>query len=304
MIVALTGPNAFAIAKKQAELEQAFVAEHGKAGVEVISAAQFDPTNLATTLTGATLFASSRFVVIKDLEGQPLFAEALLSLLPAIPDDVQVVLVESKLDKRTALYKTLKKDAQLLEFAELDEPAAVRWVVDLVQAEGGTIEPEIAQLLVRSAGTNQLRLTHEIQKLVAYNPQVSREHIESLVEKNPEDTVFMLLEHALSGRRDQALIVLENLERAHEDPFQLANMLVWQTHILAVVSSARDVPDAEVAKDFKLNPFVVKKTRALAKQRSKQALAHTLDVIAELDEMLKSSGTNPWRLLEIAIIRL
>lgn len=302
MITVLSGGNAHAVREKLSQIKQEFIAQHGEGGVEVISGERLEPDTFGSLLGGATLFASHRLVIIKNLSQNKEAAERLLSMYKNVPEETQVVLVEGVLDKRTAFYKTLKKEASFHEFAELDERAAITWVSDLVQQEGGKIGDSDTRLLVQYAGTDQSRLTNEIAKLLAYDHTITKDSIEQLVEKNPEETVFQLLEYALSGQPVQAVKILEGLERAHEDPFQAANMLIWQTHILAVVASAGETSDGEIARSAKINPFVVKKTRGLARGLSSKQLSRIIDTTAELDVKLKTTSAEPWRLLEQTLL--
>jgi DNA polymerase-3 subunit delta len=302
LITVLTGGNVHAINTKLAEIKRTFSEQYGNAGVESISGEQLQPEQLSSLLGGVTLFASDRLVVIRGISENKPAAEQLLATLNTVSDQTHLVLVEEAIDKRTALYKTLKKEADFHEFAELDEATARNWLKNLVKEEGGTIDAESTRLLVRSVGTNQSRLSNEIQKLIAYSPSITKESIELLVDKRPEDTIFQLLDYALSGKTDQALSVLAGLEQAHEDPFQIASMLVWQANILAVVQSAHATADAVIAKDAKINPFVVRKTKDLVRRINTEKLNTILDAVAECDTMLKSSSANPWHVLERTIL--
>lgn len=304
MITVLFGGNRYALRSRLKEIETSFAKEYGSAGVERHAAERVETTQLASLVAGASLFAVNRLVIITDVSSNKLLAEAFEKLATQVPDEVHVILVESALDKRTTLYKTLKKHAELEEFAQMDELAAQKWVSEQVQREGAEISAADARMLVQYVGADQLRLAGEIAKLAAYNAVITAETIDLLVEKQPQDTIFQLLDYALSGKANQATKVLEGLERAHEDPYQVANMLIWQTHILAVVSSPDAPQDSHIAKEAKISPFVVKKTRGLAVRLTRQKLAGILDTVALLDIELKSSSANPWRSVESALLRL
>lgn len=301
MITVLFGPNRYLVHQKLAAITKEFKKTHGEAGIERYAAEKIEPAQLGGMLAGATLFASNRMVVLDDLAAHKQLAEALAARLQNIPPEVHVVLVERQLDKRTIFYKELKKHAELYECKDLDEQAAVMWVTTAAKSESAVITPANARLLVRYAGSDQSSLSQEVAKLAAYSKEITAETIELLIEKRPEETIFQLLDLALSGRASQALAVLEGLERAHEDPFQVANMLMWQIHILALVSAKGAPEDAQITKEAKLSPFVIKKTRTLARTLSGQQQRHMLDVVAELDITLKSTGQAPWRLIEHAV---
>lgn len=302
MITVLSGPNQYGISQKLATIKADFIREFGPAGVEIYSGEQIQIESLASLLSGVTLFASNRLVIIRDLSSNKVVAEQLLSILKSIPSEVHVLLLEGQLDKRTAYYKTLKKEADFYELGELEGEALATWVGGYVKAQGGTIANRTIHVLINYVGSDQLRLVNELDKLIAFNPEITESAITDLVEKRPEDTVFQLLDSALGGKQRQALTILEELESAHEDPFQIANMLIWQTHILAVVSSSNSVPEADLAKATKLNPFVVRKTKGLAARLGKQDITKIINAVAALDIRLKSTATNPWQVIEQTIL--
>lgn len=304
MITVLFGANRYALGKQIGALVDDFISKNGDAGVERFLAEQIEANQLTSIITSASLFASQRLVIITGLAGDKQLAEVLEKNITHIPEEVHVVLVETALDKRTTFYKVLKKQAMLEEFAEMDEEATSRWVVTQSDAEGATITLPNARLLVRYVGTDQLQLTNEIAKLAAYNNTITEETIELLVDKKPQETIFQLLEYTLGKKGDQAMNVLHALEEAHDDPYQIANMLIWQTHILAVVSSAEGVPEHQLVKDTKINPYVIKKTKALASNLSKQQVNRIVDTVATLDTELKSTAAHPWRILEATILSI
>jgi DNA polymerase III subunit delta len=303
VIYTLCGPNTFAIQEKLAEIKQKFVDKNGSDGVEVYSE-NVDPANLPHILTSVSLFAPERLVILKNISENKTAAERLTELVENLPDGVTVVIKEGLLDKRTGYYKALKKLTDFHELIEPSEPELMTWIQNRVKEEGGTISSQVARKLYETTGPDQLRLSNEIPKLVAFQSEVTVEAIEELVEPNPRDTVFQLLESTLGGNTKQALTILDNLERSFEDPFQTANMLIWQTQVLAVVKSAGERSDQEVAKAAKLNPYVVQKTRALARRIDRTKLLRIIDTVAQLDVRLKSTSVEPWRALEQTILLL
>lgn len=304
MITVLTGTNAYALRQELAAIKTKFLKTYGDSGIEAVEGEELGIQNVPVLLQGVTLFSTNRLVIIRNVSKNKSVAEKLQDLLGSIPVEVHLVLVEDSIDKRTAFYKALKKETDFHEFLPLDEPALIKWIAEAVKQQGGKISPSATRLLIRYAGADQIHLENEIQKLVAYNHTVSEQTITELVEKNTEETVFELLENALNGNTKKALIVLEGLEAAHEDPFQAANMLIWQTHILAVVSSAGSISESEVAKAFKINPYVIKKTKRIAHQMNKAKLRNVISQVAKLDITLKSTSSDPWRVLETAVLSM
>jgi DNA polymerase III subunit delta len=302
MIITLTGANTFAIQEKLAEIKQKFVDKNGSEGIESLNGESLDPVNLPQILTSISLFTPNRLIIIKNISENKAASEKLIGYIESIPDEVTVIIKENQLDKRTVLYKTLKKLTDFHEFAEPSEQEIIKWIQVRTQQEGGKIDQTVARKLYEMVGADQMRLSNEIPKLVAFQTQISLEVLNELVEANPSDTVFQLLENSLNGQTKQALEILDNLERSFEDPFQTANMLIWQTQVLAIVKSAGQRSDSEVAKEAKLNPYVVQKTRTLARRIDRPKLLNIIDAVAKLDIRLKSTSVEPWRAIEQTIL--
>ncbi|MCA9309018.1 DNA polymerase III subunit delta [Candidatus Saccharibacteria bacterium] len=306
MIVTAVGENVFERAQFVAELKADFIAKYGNDGVEEYDGDKLEVGSLGSLLGGVSLFASHRLVIVRNLSENSEVAEKLLDKLADVPDEVILLLIETKLDKRTALYKTLKKDTDFHEFMQRSDAEVERWILDEVKRQGGDISTREARLLREYCGNDQSRLFNEIAKLTAYDTHITHESIELLVDKNPSDTVFELLESAMSGRRAAALKKLVALERAHEDPYQIASMLVWQAHIMAIVLAAdvARVSEGEVAKDHKINPYVVKKSHSLVSRVSPAGVKKIVARVAELDTRLKTGTYSPWRAIENTIVQL
>jgi DNA polymerase-3 subunit delta len=304
MIVTLTGSNGFLKKQKLAKLKKEFSDKYGAENIERIDGVKLETSQLPSLLTGASLFSSNRMVIIRDLSENKDVAEAFLGLLTSVPDEVSVILLESSLDKRTNYYKSLKKQTEFLEMAEPSEIELKKWLVDYVVKMGGSISPGDADTLIDYVGADQQRLAGEVEKLILYQPKLDGAVIEKLVERRPQSTTFQLLDIVYSGEKNRALAVLENLEKAYEDPFLIANLLIWQIQVMAAVKSAGSRPDSEIAKDTKFNPYVISKTKRLVSRLSDAQIRDLVTKTAELDLTIKLSKAQPWRVLEQYIISL
>lgn len=304
MVYTLTGSNSFELRAYLSQLKSDFTSKYGEDGIERYSGEQLTPEIIANALGGVSLFSPNRMVVINGLVDAKEVIELLLNQLRSVSDEVTVVLIDSNLDKRTSLYKTLQKETEFKEFTQLGESDLIGWIQSEVSKNSGEITLKAARLLYEYCGPDQMRLSNEIQKLLSYDSKITEDSIELLVEKNPRDTIFELLELAMSGQREKAVDKLMALEGAKEDPFQIASMLVWQTHILAVVQTANVSSEAELAKIHKINPYVISKTKRLTSRISTARLRLIVDAIAKLDLSLKSNSYDPWRALEQTLFSL
>jgi len=301
VIIVLTGSNSSALHQKLIQIKKEFAQKYSSAGIEQIDGEALEVKDLPSLLHGATIFAEQRLVVIKDISARKDVASELVLQLATIADSTDIVFLEPQLDKRTVFYKELKKLAEILIFDEMNEASAQRWVVEFCKKNGGILSAQDAVFLVRRTGPDQARLENEIQKLLLLEATITQEMIEQVVQEDPKDTIFQLLDYALSGQGQNALSLLWDFETNKQDAHKIFSMLVWQVNILAIAFSAKSLPEAVIAKQMKINPYVVSKSRGLARRLSRASLIRIIEIVATGDLQLKQTDVKAYHVLSVAV---
>ncbi len=288
MITTLTGSNALELKAHLKQMVDGFVAEHGDLAVERLDGEDLDKGRLQDALQTLPFLAARKLVIIRELSKNKALANGIDKLLADVPDSIEVILHEPKLDKRGSYYKTLKKLTDFKEFTEMDANHLVGWLTERARAAGGALTAADARYLIDRVGPNQLLLANELDKLLAYNSKVTRANIELLSEPTPQSTVFQLLEAAFAGNGKRTLELYRDQRRQRVEPAAIMGMIAWQLHVLAVVKAAGDREADEIAKDAALNPFVVRKTMGIARRLSFEQIKRYVAEATELDGRLKS----------------
>ncbi len=304
MTFVIYGPNRYQLQQEVIALGKKFTNQGGSREIERIDGEALEPEALNQLLLGQSLFSTYRQLVIKSLSKNKLAAERLLQLLEQISPDIEVVLVEPEIDKRTVLFKTLQKKATMVACEQPSEAELIRWIITEAKQAGGQIEHKNSVKLLEFVGVDQLRLKNEIEKLVAYDPKITATTIEKLVEATPGETVFQLLDASLKGEQAAALTLLDNMEAAQNDPFQVANLLLWQVNVLAVVVTKGDQSEHELAKLHGINPYVIKKTGNLARRTDVKKLRSIVDCALTMEIGLKTTAGNTWQILHQAVAEI
>lgn len=301
MITLLIGENSFEIERALTEIAANF-----DGSVEKISGSELQLAQLPDILMGVSLFATMRVVVIRNLSENKAIWAVFGDWLSKISDDIQLVLVESKPDKRTTTYKSLKDLAIIKEFqswTDRDYIKAEKWAVVEAKKLGYELDNKLAQVLVRRVGVDQWQLFHALEKLALVDT-VSSEIINDVIEPNLVENVFELFETALKGDIKGLKRMLRVLEQS-EDVFRLFALLSTQVFQLSVVISASFAGQRtdNVAKDFGIHPYVVQKLESIAKRLGKSSVAKIVKIFAEADDDMKISKADPWLLIERALIK-
>lgn len=290
MITTLTGDNSFSLQAELDRLVGEFVAEHGDMALERIDGEEAEYDRMREALQSLPFLANRKLVVLRAPSANKTFIEKAESLLADLPESTDVILVEPKLDKRSSYYKLLKKVTDYQEFSELDGFGLGKWLIEQAKSMGARLQNADAKYLVDRVGTNQQLLSNELNKLIAYDPNISRKSIDLLTELTPQSTIFQLLDAAFAGNKKHMMQLYQEQRAARVEPQQIIAMLAWQLHILAIVKTAGERSDAEVAKDAKLNPYVVSKSRGMANKLPLGRLKELIDHLAELDRQTKTVG--------------
>lgn len=288
MTTVLTGENSFLLRAELNRLIGLFEAEYTDMGLEQLDGEEASYDKIREALESLPFLASKKLVVLTQPSSNKEFLEKSAELLASVPETTDVILVEPKLDKRLSYYKFLKKNAQMNEFKEPDQRGLVEWATSWAELGGGSLSANDARYLVERVGQNQQLLSHEITKLITYNPQINRQAIDLLTDKTPQSTIFELLDAALNGQSQKALELYDQQRFLKVEPQQILALLAWQLHVLAIVKTAASRSSSEIAKQAKINPYVVSKSQNLAKKLSLMQIKRLISQSLELDIKLKS----------------
>lgn len=287
MVVTLTGANLFAIREALEGIIVPFTVEHGDIAIERLDGEQTDIVRIRASLQSPPFLSARKMVVIRNAGANKQFVESAATLLGDMPATTDLIMVESKLDKRSVHYKYLKQATEFHDLEELNAASLARWVNETVSAQGGTITASDAQLLIGRVGDSQQLLLHAIEKLTLYSSHIDRQSIELLTDQTPQGQVFQLLEAAFGGQRQQAIRLYQEQREQKVDPLQIIAMLTWQLRVLALIQSAGNRPADVIATQAKLSPFVVHKSYGLARTLSRGRLRQLVSGLLVLDVRAK-----------------
>ena len=296
MILFFYGPNNFAARQKIKELVERFKTTSGNNfGLERFDGTDplTEPQAVISAISSVPFLSSHRLVIIEDLLANKTLAEAVINGLDQVPRDNVVVFYERAPDERTKAFKELKKIAKTHKFEPLKPPALMNWLKQIIKDNGGQIDPPTARFLIERAGPDQWRLQNEIQKLINFNPQISRAAILELIEPQFEQTIFDLIDNLHRGRADKVLELYHGLRSAKAQPLYVLSMLGWGVRNLIIAKAGEGKPAGEIARDFGLNPFVVNKSLAASRRLDLDSLKQIHRQLLETDYRLKTTPSDP-----------
>lgn len=296
MIYLLHGDNEF-------EKRAALAALVGNMEVVRRDGEELTATGVCDVVMGQSLFAAEQVVVITDASQNT----ALWRDLPELIGETAttVVLVETKLDKRTKTYKWLQSHAEVREYACFTERQKLQlsaWCIERAKVHGIVLTAAQATTLIDRLGFDQSRLDLVLQQL-ALAGELNDELIDALVPLAPAESAFELFAAMLDGDQGKVRAIIAYLEAESGDDgaYQTLGLLVSQlVQLNALVLSGGDT--GAVARDFAAHPYALRKVAPYARRTTPAQLAVINSALAQADEHMKTTRVSPWLLVEAALI--
>lgn len=279
-----------------------------------ISERDYSPELLSDAVDSVPFLSERTLVELRGLELNQMReneAESLLKAIKDIPEYCTVVFVqpaEFVPDKRSKLIKSLLSVGKELHFTAQSGDLLIKWIVSHFAAEGKRVELEAAQRLIAVSGELMNRLIPEIQKVAAYckGEKVTVADVEAVAHHIPEAVIFDMTDRLAEGRNDAAFELLaELLADKDNEPIAMLAVLGLQMRKLY---AAKLAADGGLGRDFVMKNCNIKydsiASRLIATARRFRAeyLARAVELCAETDFRMKSSGADPAELLKECIM--
>lgn len=325
MIHILLGPD-YSLVRAAAKA-RAQVSDPGGQETTTLDGASVSLNDVLMAVSSIGFFSAGRTVVVDNLMqrygklGTPEWA----SLFQGVPEASTLILADSSVQSiPAAIKKALPASADVFMGDPPRGRDLVEWIVARGKTTGGKIERGTAQTLARTlypTSWNQKSknpafdrppdieaLGNDVDKLViaAWPDEVSDWHISMLIPVGDNDQVFTFIDAASSGDLRKAVVELDRLLAAGEDPFKLLALLAGSVELAAVMSTADRRDPAEVGKDLKLTNANRMTSIARSIQGQPNGFApRVARVLTEVDRQIKTGELrNPTDAIYTALARI
>lgn len=277
---------------------------------ETFDAADSSPEALVSACNSYDLFGEGTFVLLKNLDAWNAAQKAkILDYLESPSPETDLVLVGKKLGAREKLLAAVKKSGEVHDFEQPTGKALVKWAVGTAHKSGLDLPENVADNLIQRCSGDKVRLVREIEKLSLYvaNTPATNENVEALCPPDLQSNIFAFVDSLAAGRRDRALLLLEELIAAGEPPLRIMYMVRRQFLLIGRAQALmnRGASQGEVAKDLKVPPFVARKLEEQGRKLGKEGAESALELILGLEGGLKgASNLDDALQVELAVFEL
>lgn len=289
MIVVLTGANTFLLQKSLRDIISKFVENSGDS-IERFDAQELTSAdNILDAVRSISFLEPKKLVIVRNFSQNKDVNLKIDEIVEQTADSTDLILVDQKLDKRTSMYKFLKKECDVRSFEALQPHELEKWLAVQAKELGADINSQNIRFLVDRIGPNQQLLNNELGKLTLHSKIINKEAIEMLVEPTPQSMVFEMLEALFSGNARKAHELYLDQRAQGEEPQKLLAMITWQLQqlTLAVFSASKTTGSLTA---LGMSPYSAQKTLKLATNISKSDVQFFVNELADIDLESKTSA--------------
>ena len=278
-----------------------------------------DLNELASIINTYPFFSGQSLVVLKDekllaakaeSEARKQQLDKLADILSDIPDYCTVLVSASKLDKRTKLFKALKKTALMCECASIKLNNLSQWLDGQAAAYGARWSFDaVGKIIEYLQPVDKIPLKllqQEIAKLAVYageRKQWTAEDVETIFSALPEASSFAIINALGKSNLPEVLQLLAAEKKKGTNVLPLCALITFKLRqmlqYLELSSNGFDYKG--IVAELKLNPYVAKNLQRELRGFTAQALTKALLELAQLNIDLRKGGRDYTRLEEILL---
>lgn len=253
-------------------------------------------------------FAERRLII---LENSGLFksgGEQLAEYLSAQAQSTYFVFVETEIDKRSKLYKTVLSKGCAIEFAMQDEATLKRWILGMVKKENKKISENTLNLFLEKTGTDMENIRKEAEKLFCYcmeKEMITQQDVEAICTRQIGNHIFDMVGAIADRKQKKALELYYELLAQKEPPMRILFLIARQFNLLLQVKELREkgYQNKTIGEKVGLPGFIAGKYVAQAARFKSAELRDAVEACVDAEEAIKTGRMNDNMSVEMLIIR-
>lgn len=253
-------------------------------------------------------FAERRLIILENSGLLKSGGEQLAQYLQAPAETTYLVMVETEVDKRSKLYKTIQSKGCAVEFAIQDESTLKRWVLGMMKKENKRISESALNELLEKTGTDMENIRKETEKLFCYcmdKEVITEADIEEICTKRITNHIFDMVSAIADKKQKRALELYYELLALKEPPMRILFLIARQFNLLLQVKELRQkgYQNKAIGEKVGLPGFIAGKYVTQASRFETADIREALEACVAAEEDIKTGKMNDTMSVELLIIR-
>ena len=253
-------------------------------------------------------FAECRVILVENSGFFKNKCEELADYMKTLPDYIRMIFVEEEVDKRSRMYKAVKAQGRVTEFARQDEKSLMRWAAGILGREGRKIKTSDMELFLTKTGTDMGNIRMELEKLIAYTQGrdvVTSSDIEAVCTTQTANKIFDMVRAVTEKNQKRALELYYDLLTLKEPPMRILFLLAKQFHqlFLSKKMAEEGLSQPEIASRLGVPSFVARNIMTCARAYSAEELQKAEEDFVEAEEAVKTGRLQDLLSVELLIVK-
>lgn len=307
----LTGDEGYLLFQTRQMLKNALVREGDEMNYMAYEETKVDLPEVASFASTYPFFSEKRVLLFNQTNILKTGKDEFLKILEELPETTCIIICESEVDKRSKVYKWIKKNGYIAELMKKDqkEKTLVTFLARILAKEKKQIREEDALYFIHAVGEDMFQIRNEAEKLISYLGEetvVTRDAIQAVISVQIQDKIFDMITALAQKNQSLALRYYNDLLLLKEPVMHILYLIVRQYRILVILKemNGQRKSEAEMAKAAGIPPFSVRRYGTQLKLYTQKQLESCLTQAIQLEEEIKT-GIVPDQIgLEMLLISL
>ena len=254
-------------------------------------------------------FAERRVIVLQNTGVFKNKCEELADYISdGLPNYLCMIFVEEEVDKRSRMFKVVKKTGRIGEFSVQDIKTLTRWVLGRMGKEKKKITQQDMERFLTMTGTDMSRIATELEKLLSYTigrEVITREDILAICSAQITNKIFEMVRAVTEKQQEKALQLYYDLLALKEPPMRILFLIARQFNQLLQTREmlADGLGQSELGSKLGLPPFAVKNTVNCARRYTVEELRKAVEDCMSYEEAVKTGKLEDRLSVELLIIQ-
>ena len=307
-IYLLYGEEAYLIRQYRDKLKRALLGDGSDMNVNRFEGKGVPVPQIIDMAETLPFFADRRVIILEYTELFKSGGEKLSEYLKKPAESSSFILVEREVDKRSGLYKTVKKVGYAAEFGRQDAKTLQKWVCGILKKEKKQISQETLQLFLEGTGDDMENIRKELEKLLCYtldSEVITSKDVEEICVPQIQNHIFDMITAIANGSGEQALKLYYDLLSLREPPMRILALISRQFNLLLQVKelAQKGYPQAMIGEKVGLHGFIAGKYMKQASGFKVPFLKQALEDCAQTEYAFKSGKLGERMSVELLIVK-
>ena len=233
-------------------------------------------------------------------------ADEMSAYIENIPDTTCLLFVETEVDKRSRMYKAVKKYGHIAEMERQDSAQLARWAAGILAKNGKKITTRTMEYFLGKTGDDMENITSELDKVISYTlgrDVITEEDIDAVCITQVTNKIFDMIAAIANRQTRKAMDLYEDLLTLKEPSMRILFLIARQFNQILQVKElmGRGMDKSTISSKLKIQPFVTGKIMIQAKTFTKEQILSYVNLCVDAEESVKTGKLSDRLAVELLI---